>query len=108
MSIKIPLKWYSDLIRIPGKDNEYLLLEWFEEKECKNKTLWCLGKYLKVTQYQINEQNLKEITNRTLTERLLNNKLNSIKLGEYIQENNLYFPPIYLIAKNEKWFEGDL
>lgn len=108
MTIKIPLKWYSDLIRIPGKDNEYLLLEWFEEKECKNKTLWCLGKYMKVTQYQINEQNIDSIPNKKLTINLLSNKLNFIKLGEYVKENRSYCPLIYDNIKKDKSFEGDL
>ena len=105
--VKIPLKWYSDLISIPGTENEYLLIEWFEEEDCKNKTLWCLGEYLKVTQYHIIGQNLEKISNYDLTRRLLNNELNSIKLGEYVQENIMYFPPVYLIAKREKWFEED-
>ncbi len=108
MTVKIPLKWYSDLIKIPSTDNEFLLLEWFEEKECKNKTIWCLGKFIKVSQYLIIEQSLKEIPNDKLTQDLLNNRLNKIKLGEYVQENNFYFPPIYMMAKNEKWFEGEI
>lgn len=101
--VKIPLKWYSDLIHIPGTDNEYVLLEWFEEEECKNKTLFCLGYYIKVTQYQIHEH--INYSNTELTRKVLNNKANLIKIGEYVTKNIMYNPLLYKKMKGEHWFE---
>ena len=108
MVVKIPLKWYHDLIRVPDTTNEFVLLEWFEEKECTNKTIWCLGKYMRVRQYLISEQNIESIPNKKLTEDLMNNKLNAIKIGEYVQENNLCIPYIYKIIKENNYFGGEL
>ncbi|MBR5504065.1 MAG: hypothetical protein IKV87_06455 [Methanobrevibacter sp.] len=102
--IKIPLKWYSDLIRIPGTTNEFVLIEWFEEKRCRNKTLWCLGKYMRVTQYQINEINLDDFSNKELTIAIMDDILNLIKIGEYVEENDYYNPVIYKAAKLSNWF----
>lgn len=104
--VKIPLKWYSDLIKIPDTNNEYLLIEWFEEKECKTKTLLCLGKYLKITQYAI-IGNQEGKSNKEITLDLMNNRLNIIKLGESIYENDLYFPRVYKDIKEGNFFEGD-
>jgi len=103
--VKIPLKWYADLIHIPNTDNEYVLVEWFEDEKCTTKTLCCLGKYTKVTQYQINEPNLKEYSNTELTLKLINNQLNFIKLGEYTVENTLYFPQTYEVVKKGNIFK---
>lgn len=91
--VTIPLKWSIDLIHIPNTKNEYLLIEWFEEKECKTKTILFLGKYMRVRQYQINEINYSSNKNMTLD--LLENKLNMIKLGEYVEENGFYCPLAY-------------
>lgn len=103
---KIPLYWYFDLIPILGTRNEYVLVEWFEDEKCTKKTLCCLGRYTKVTQYQINEPNLKEYSTKELTYKLIHNQLNLIKLGGYITENTAYFPQIYDVVKKHNFFEG--
>lgn len=114
--VKIPLKWYSDLIKIPNTKNEFVLLEWFEEEECKTKTLWCLGKYMKVTQYKINHVLVDTNTNHELTLLLTENpimsnpfhksKVNFEKMGEYIKENVAYSPIVYYEIRQRKMFEG--
>ena len=103
--VKIPLYWYYDLIPILGTENEYVLVEWFEDEKCTTKTLCCLGKYRKVTQYQINEPNLKEYSTKELTLKLINNQLNLIKLGEYTTLNTTYFPQIYECVKKHNLFK---
>ena len=102
--IKIPLKWYSDLIRIPGMDDGFVLIEWFEDGECRHKTLWCLGRYMRVIQYKINEPNLDNVSNYQLTMDLMDGKLDVTRFGGYVEKNRFYNPIIYKAAKLENWF----
>lgn len=60
--------------------------------------------YMKVTQYQINEINLDKVSNKELTIAIMEGTLNSMKIGEYVEENRYYNPVIYKAAKLSNWF----
>ena len=114
--VKIPLKWYSDLIRIPGTENEFVLLEWFEEEDCINKTLWCLGAYMRIRYYKINQVLVDTRTNRELTLLITDNAISPNlfdkstlyyeQIGESVGKNH-DVPIAYDDAKKFKLFEED-
>lgn len=59
---------------------------------------------MKVTQYQINEINIDNLSNKELTMAIMDDTVNSIKIGEYVEENEYYNPVIYKAAKLSNWF----